>query len=307
MSNANLSMADRLPPLNALRTFEAAARHLSFTRAAEELFVTQAAVSHQIKGLEEELGMPLFRRLGRRLLLTDEGQLLVPEVREAFELLGSAVRRVREQQGGVLTISATPSFGAKWLAGRIGRFQALHPEFEIQLGATLRLVDFARENVDCGVRYGLGDWPGLRVDRLFDAQLMVVCSPALAAGPPPLRCPDDLRRHTLIHVLDEIDDWRLWLKAAGVSGIDPAKGPKFDSTPMALQAAASGAGIAIGRRRLIEEDLASGRLVVPFDIELADGCAYYFVTPEARANVPKIALFRDWLLAEAAADPSARR
>ena len=296
-------MSPRLPPLNALRTFEAAARHLSFTKAADELFVTQAAVSHQIKGLEEQMGVQLFRRLNRRLLLTDEGQLLLPDVRAAFELLANAVRTVREQRGGVLSISATPSFGPKWLASRIGRFQALHPEFEIQLATTPRLVDFAREGIDCGVRYGLGDWPGLRTDRLFDAELLMVCSPELAAGPPPLRCPDDLRRHTLIHVLDDIDDWRLWLKAAGVEGIDPDKGLKFDSSPMALQAAASGAGVAIGRRRLIEEDLASGRLVVPFDIELLDGCAYYFVAPEARAEVPKIAMFRDWLLTEAAADP----
>lgn len=300
-------MTPRLPPLNALRTFEAAARHLSFTKAADELFVTQAAVSHQIKGLEEQLGVQLFRRLNRRLLLTDEGQLLLPDVRAAFELLLGGVRKVREQHGGALAISATPSFGAKWLASRIGRFQALHPEFEVQLTATPRLVDFARENIDCGVRYGMGDWPGLRAERLFDAELLMVCSPGLAAGPPPLCCPDDLRRHTLIHVLDDIDDWRLWLKAAGVNGIDPDKGLKFDSSPMALQAAASGAGVAIGRRRLIEEDLASGRLVVPFDIELLDGCAYYFVVPEARAEVSKVALFRDWLRAEAAADPNVRR
>lgn len=300
-------MADRLPPLNALRTFEAAARHLSFTRAADELFVTQTAVSHQIKALEDQLGVRLFRRMNRRLLLTDEGQLLVPEVRDAFALLASAVRRVREQKGGVLSISTTPSFGPKWLASRIGRFQALYPEFEIQLASTPRLVDFGREGIDCGIRYGMGDWPGLEVDRLFDAELIPVCSPALRDGPPPLCCPDDFRRYPLLHVLGDIDDWRLWLKAAGVDGIDPAKGPKFDSTMMALQAAASGAGIAIGQRRMVEDDLASGRLVVPFDIEVHDGCAFYLVVPEVRVDVPKIALFREWLLAEAAADPPITR
>ncbi|MDX1539949.1 MAG: transcriptional regulator GcvA [Geminicoccaceae bacterium] len=297
-------MADRLPPLNALRTFEAAARHLSFTKAAEELFVTQTAVSHQIKALEEQLGVQLFRRLNRRLLLTDEGQLLVPEVREAFDLLGSAVRRLREQQGGALSISATSSFGPKWLASRIGRFQALHPEFEIQLTATPRLVDFIREGIDCGVRYGMGDWPGLRADRLFDAEVIPVTSPQLAAG---LKQPDDLKRHTLIHVLGDIDDWRMWLKAAGVDGIDPAKGLKFDSALMALQSAAASAGVAIGQRRLVEEDLASGLLVAPFDLKWPDGCAYYFVSPESRADVPKIAMFRDWLIAEAEADPAISR
>lgn len=297
----------RLPPLNALRTFEAAARHLSFTKAAAELFVTQTAVSHQIKALEEHLGMALFRRMNRRLMLTDEGQLLLPPVRDAFLTLESGVRALQEQHGGVLTISATPSFGPKWLASRIGRFQALHPEFEIQLAATPRLVDFAREGIDCGVRYGMGDWPGLRADRLFDAELIPVCSPALQKGPPPLCCPEDFRRHTLIHVLDDMDDWRMWLKAAGVTGIDPTKGPKFGSSLMALEAAAAGAGVAIGHRHLIAEDLASGRLVVPFDLDWPDGCAYYFVAPESRAEVPKIVQFRGWLLAEADADPAVTR
>jgi LysR family glycine cleavage system transcriptional activator len=297
----------RLPPLNALRTFEAAARHLSFTKAAAELFVTQTAVSHQIKALEEDLGMALFRRLNRRLMLTDEGQLLWPPVRDAFLTLESGVRALREQHGGVLTISASPSFGPRWLASRIGRFQALHPEFEIQLTATPRLVDFAREGIDCGVRYGMGDWPGLRVEWLFEAELIPVTTPALCEGPPPLCCPDDLRRHQLIHVLGDMDDWRMWLQAAGVSGVDPEKGLKFDSTAMALQAAASGAGVAIAQRRLVDEDLASGRLVVPFEVQLRDGCAYYFVVPEGRADVPKIAMFRDWLLAEAEADPAVSR
>lgn len=293
----------RLPPLNALRTFEAAARHLSFTKAADELFVTQAAVSHQIKALEEHLGVPLFRRLNRKLMLTDEGQFLVPDVREAFDRLAGAVRQLKEQRSAVLTISATPSFGAQWLAVRIGRFQALHPEFEIQLAATNRLVDFQREGIDCGVRYGMGDWPGLRAIRLFDSDLVPVCSPALLDGKLPLQVPADLARHTLIHVLDDIDDWRLWLKAAGVTTVDPLKGLKFDSTPTALQAAVASAGVAIGRSRLVEAELAAGRLVTPFDLELASGCAYYFVVPEARVAVPKIALFRDWLLQEAEAEP----
>jgi LysR family transcriptional regulator, glycine cleavage system transcriptional activator len=295
-------MGQRLPPLSALRTFEAAARHLSFTRAADELHVTQAAVSHQIKALEADLGICLFRRLNRRLLLTDEGQLLMPSVRRAFEELAAGVERVRARRsGGTLTISSTPSIAANWLASRLGRFQALHPEFEIRLMATPRLVDFAREGVDCGIRYGFGNWPGLLAERLFSATLTPVCSPRLLEGPQPLREVADLARHTLLHALDDMDDWRLWLRAAGVLGIDPQRGLKFESMPLALQAAISGTGVAIARGPLADEALAAGVLVRPFDLELPTECAYYFVVPELRAEQPKIQAFRSWLLDEVAA------
>ena len=294
-------MSPRLPPLNALRTFEAAARHLSFTKAAEELFVTQAAVSHQIRLLEEHLGAPLFRRMSRALMLTEEGQVLLPAVREAFDRLSAGVRRVRDLCcGGALTISTTPSFAASWLAGRLARFQALHPEIELQLSATPRLVEFAREGIDCGIRYGMGDWPGLVSLRLFKTALVPVCSPMLLDGANPLRCPEDLAHHTLLHALDDPDDWRLWLRAAGVGGIDPTRGLKFDSVPLVVQAAISGAGVGIGRRQLVEAELAAGRLVAPFDLELPDQCAYYFVAPEATAEQPKVAAFRAWLVAEVA-------
>jgi LysR family transcriptional regulator, glycine cleavage system transcriptional activator len=292
-------MATRLPPLNALRTFEAAARHLSFTKAAEELFVTQAAISHQIRALEEHLGAPLFRRMNRSIMLTDAGQALLPAVREAFDRLRAGVHRVQDLCcGGAFTISTTPSFAASWLAGRLARFQALHPEIELQLSATPRLVDFVREGIDCGIRYGLGDWPGLVSQRLFQTVLLPVCSPALLDGANPLRRPEDLARHTLLHALDDSDDWRLWLRAAGVEGIDPTRGLKFDSVPLVVQAAISGAGVGIGRRQLVEAELAAGRLVAPFDLELPDECAYYFVAPEGTADQPKMAAFRAWLLAE---------
>jgi LysR family glycine cleavage system transcriptional activator len=292
-------MTTRLPPLNALRTFEAAARHLSFTKAATELFVTQAAVSHQIRTLEDHLGARLFRRMNRSLILTDEGQALLPAVREAFDRLSAGVRRVQDLCcGGALTISATPSFAASWLAGRLVRFQALHPEIELRISATPRLVDFVREGIDCGVRYGEGDWPGLHAERLFRTALMPVCSPALLSGAHPLRRPQDLVHHTLLHALDDADDWRLWLRAAGVQGIDPTRGPKLDSIPLVLQAAINGAGVGIGRRQLVEAEVASGRLVAPFDLELPDACAYYFVVPEAGADQPKIAAFRSWLRRE---------
>jgi LysR family glycine cleavage system transcriptional activator len=301
-------MVDRLPPLSALRTFEAAARHLSFTRAADELHVTQAAVSHQIKALEEHLGVLLFRRLNRRLLLTDEGQLLMPSVRRAFDELAAGVERVRERCcGGTFTISTTPSIAANWLAARLGRFQALRPEFEIRLMATPRLIDFAREGVDCGIRYGFGDWPALRAERLFGATLTPVCSPRLLQGPEPLAAPADLARHTLLHALDDMDDWRLWLRAAGALAVDPQRGPKFESLPLALQAAVSGTGVAISRGPLAAEYLATGRLVRPFDLALPSECAYYFVVPEASAEQPKIRAFCDWLLAEVTAAPGEPR
>jgi LysR family transcriptional regulator, glycine cleavage system transcriptional activator len=300
-------MPERLPPLSALRTFEAAARHLSFTRAADELHVTQAAVSHQIRTLEEHLGVMLFRRLNRRLLLTDEGQLLMPSVRRAFDELLAGVERVRERcMGGTLTISTTPSIAANWLAGRLGRFQALHPEFEIRLMATPRLIDFAREGVDCGIRYGFGEWPGLRALCLLNATLVPLCSPRLLEGPRPLRTPADLAHHTLLHTLDDMDDWRLWLQAAGVTGVDPTRGLKFESLPLALRAAVSGAGVVIVAGPMANDDLDAGRVVQPFDLELPRECAYYFVAPEASADQPKIRAFRDWLLQEVDAPPSGR-
>ncbi|MGH6945406.1 MAG: transcriptional regulator GcvA, partial [Geminicoccaceae bacterium] len=238
-------MANRLPPLGALRTFEAAARHLSFTRAADELFVTQAAVSHQIRTLEEHLGVRLFRRLNRRLLLTDEGQLLLPSVRRGFDELIAGVERVHQECcSGTLTISTTPSVAANWLASRLGRLQARYPQFEIRLTASSRLVDFAREAVDCGIRYGFGTWPGVRAELLFSATLMPLCSPELLRGAYPLRSPEDLAHHVLLHALDDVNDWQLWLHAAGVHGIDPNRGLKFDSMPLALQAALNGAGVA---------------------------------------------------------------
>ncbi|MEM7023175.1 MAG: transcriptional regulator GcvA [Pseudomonadota bacterium] len=300
-------MTERLPPLNALRTFEAAARHLSFTKAAAELFVTQAAVSHQIKALEEHLGMPLFRRLNRALMLTDEGQALLPYVRDAFDQLSEGVRRLRQgQSSGVLTISVLPSLASAWLIPRLRRFQTRHPDIEVHMTATERLVDFAREPVDAGIRYGRGRWAGLRVKRLLSAEMLPVCSPSLLEGPYPLRTPDDLVHHQLLHVLNALDDWRMWLTAAGVEGVDPDRGLKFDHTALAIQAALNGLGVALGAGPLVERDLAAGRLVEPFDFEMPSDSAYYFVAPESTADQPKIKAFQDWLLEEVATVPNDR-
>lgn len=291
---------NRLPPLTAMRSFEVAARHMSFTKAAEELFVTQAAVSHQIKALEQDLGVPLFRRLNRALALTDEGQALLPYVRNAFDQLTAGVQQLEQLCcSGGLTVSTTPSFAGHWLISRLGRLQLEHPDIELQLNAAERLVDFSREAIDCGIRHGLGDWPGLRADRLFPAAIVPVCSPGLLKGSKPLREPADLAHHTILHALDGADEWQLWLRAAGGEGIELGRGVRFDTGDLALKAAASGIGVAMGRVPLIDDDLAAGRLVEPFDLEFDEQCAYYFIAPEATADQPKIEAFRSWLLAEA--------
>jgi len=215
------------PPLNALRVFEAAARHLSFTRAAQELNVTQAAVSHQVKALEDWLGLKLFRRLNRSLLLTDAGQAYLPTVRDGFQRLIDGTDRLRRlERGGVLTVTAVASFVAKWLMPRLGRFRQRHPDLDVRISTEVRMVDFSREDIDMGIRYGGGGWPGLRIDHLLSEDVFPVCSPRLLEGMHPLTRPDDLRHHTLLHD-DMREDWRMWLMAAGVEGVDPTRGPGF--------------------------------------------------------------------------------
>lgn len=295
-------MHRRLPPLNALRAFEAAARHLSFTRAAEELHVTQTAISHQIRALEEHLGLRLFRRLPRGLVLTEEAQRFLPPVRDAFEQIAGATARItKEQTGGVLTVSALPSFASKWLVPRIGRFRAAHPDIDLRISASIAVVDFARDDVDVAIRCGLGNYPGLHTLRLFGETIAPVCSPALLACAPGLRMPEDLRHHTLLHDDDDLDSWRVWLELAGVTGIDPTRGLSFGDASMMLQAAMDGQGVALGRSALVAADLAAGRLVRPFELSRPFRFAYWLVCPQASAGRPKIAAFRGWLLGEAAA------
>ena len=301
-------MSRRLPPLNALRAFEAAARHLSFTRAADELHVTQTAISHQIKALEERLGVRLFRRLPRGLLLTEEAQRYLPPVRDAFDRIAAATEQLAAGgSGGRLTVSVLPSFAAKWLVPRLGRFRAAHPDLDLRISASSQLVDFARDDVDIAIRMGRGRYPGLRVDRLFGESMVPVCAPELLSGPHPLRRPEDLRHHVLLHD-DDHTGWQLWLELAGVEGVDPRRGPIFTDSAMVVQAAAEGQGVALARRVLAAGDLAAGRLVQPFEVSVPHDLAYYLVSPEATAEQPRIRAFRAWLLAEAEAEepPSAR-
>jgi LysR family glycine cleavage system transcriptional activator len=298
-------MTIRLPSLNGLRAFEAAARHLSFTKAAAELNVTQTAVSHQIRRLEGQLGLRLFTRRNRTLALTPAALDYLPSVRAAFEdLRGATERLLRPQRDGVLTVSALPTLAAKWLVPRLAAFQEAHPGIEVRISTATRAVDFKREEIDVAIRYGGGRWPGLRAVWLMAEEIFPVCSPALLAGERPLRRPADLAAHTLLHVNLYVDEWLLWLTAAGLPPSLAQRGLTFDLNLMALQAALDGLGVALGRSAFVEADLAAGRLVAPFDIVVPATSSFYVVAPEATADSPKIALFRNWLVA-AASRPAA--
>lgn len=300
-------MSRRLPPLNTLPDFEAAARHLSFTKAAEELHVTHGAVSRQVKSLEDYLGLPLFRRLNRALRLTNEGQAYARSVREILDSLAKATRLLTTpQEGGGLTVSTTYSFTSGWLVPRLARFRALHPDIDVRLQANDQPVDFDRDMVDLAIRYGRGLYPGLAAERLMGDDYAPVASPALLKGKHPLRHPTDLKYHVLLHEEGNEVDWRMWLMAAGVEGVDASRGPVFSHSTMAIQAAIRGEGVALGRTALIEEELAAGQLVRLFDLRLKAGMAYYIICPPRALERPKVRAFRDWLLSEAGSGGSAR-
>ncbi len=297
-------MSARLPPLNALRAFEVAGRHLSLTRAAEELHVTPAAISHQIKTLEDYLGVKLFRRMNRALLLTDAGQACLPGLRQGFEHLAEAVDAARQQSANrALTVSVAPSFGAKWLVPRLDHFYAEHPGMDVRVEASTRLVDPFREDIDLCIRFGQGNYPGLHVECLIADEVIPVCSPDLLKGDRALHTPEDLRHQILLHAdlpfKDGYPDWRMWLAAAGVKDVDVDRGPRFTMASMAVQAAVSGQGVALAGRVLVEDDIHAGRLVNPFELRFPVKFAYYLVYPAATADQPRIVAFVNWLKAEA--------
>jgi LysR family glycine cleavage system transcriptional activator len=291
-----------LPSLNGLRAFEAAARRLSFTLAAAELNVTQTAISHQIRRLEEQLGIRLFERRNRGLALTREAQGYLPSVRAAFEDLRQATARLqRPGRDELLVVSTTASLAAKWLVTRMATFQDAHPGIEVRITTSAHLVDFRHEQVDMAVRYGRGNWPGLRAHWLMAEDIFPVCSPALLNAEKPLRRPEDLAHHTLLHASVSREDWQLWLTAAGLpTALATRRGLSFDQSFMATQAAMDGLGVALGRTPYVETDIAAGRLVVPFDVVLPADAGFYIVAPEETADTPKIALFRDWLIGSVA-------
>jgi LysR family glycine cleavage system transcriptional activator len=294
-------MVDRLPSLNAMRAFEAAARHLSFSRAADELHVTKAAVSHQVKALEDELGLPLFRRLNRALMLTDAGQTLYPAVSEALAIMGTAVARLKRQdQAGGLTVTMLDSFAAIWLVPRLGRFRTLHPEIDVRISTSDDSVDFSQSDVDLAIRYGAGRWPGVHAERIMTEEIFPVCAPALLERGPRLEKPADLNNHTLLHDYG-LETWRRWLTAVGATDVDAERGPHYHHSNLVLQAAEQGDGVALARSVLAADALASGRLVRPFDIILPAEYAYYVVCPPDHLKRPKVKAFRDWLFAESMA------
>ncbi len=297
-------MTHSLPPLNGLRAFEAAARHLSFQKAAEELFVTPGAISQQIKKLEEILQVSLFSRKGRAVALTETGNLLLPGLSDGFDRLNRAVQgAIRHRELRHITVSVTPSFAGKWLVPRLENWTNDHPEIDIRISASLQIADFGLEGVDIAVRFGSGEYEGLDSTLLLPESFTVVCSPNLAGGAHRLESPVDLSEHNLLHVGSSTgipgDDWRQWLKAAGVENIDVSHGLTFNDTAIAILAAISGQGVLLARRVLVEEDIAAGRLITPFAIDLPLDFAWYVVAPPANLERPEIAAFREWLLAEA--------
>ncbi len=290
-----------LPPLEGLRVFEAAARLTSFNQAAEVLNITPSAVSHRIRGLEEALGVALFRRKGRGVTLTPEGEAYLPAVQDALAALRAATRRISTpDRSGPLTMSLAPSFAIRWLLPRLSRFQKAHPDIDIQFASSIELADFRSGEVDLGVRFGRGEWPDLVAERLLAEDAVPVCSPDLLKMGGPLKNPDDLAGYQLLHAEQRPDDWRMWLLAAGATKVDPSRGLVFQNLPVTIEAASSGLGFAIADRHIVEYDIEQGRLVMPFDIHMPSKSAFYLVYPEENADNPGLKAFRAWLFTELA-------
>ncbi len=306
-------MLSRLPPLNALRAFEASARHRSFSRAAEELNVTPAAISHQMKGLEEFLGAKLFRRAKRTLMLTPAGQSLLPGIRKGFSAFSEAMEEFGlYDETGMLTVAVTPSFAAKWLVHRIEHFNIAYPDVDIRMSTSMSLTDYARDGVEIGVRYGRGDYENLVSEHLLSTEITPVCSPRLLSGDRPLEMPKDLGNFTLLHDdshrhEEMYPDWAMWLRAVGATNVDPSHGLRFDTAGEAQNAAIEGVGVALGRTTLFSDDIAAGRLVRVFDLVLPSDLAYWIVYTEASIKRPKVRAFRDWLKSEGAAYQQAQQ
>lgn len=318
-------MTYRLPPLAALRAFEAAARHGSFKEAAAELHVTPAAISQQIKLLEEYLDVVLFNRLARGIQATDTALAMLPRLREGFECLAAAVEASRSTNlCGALTLTAPPSFAVRWLVPRLQGFQLAHPECELTVASSLAMIDRRAalaaqggEEIDprsdetyISIRFGHGRYPGNVVTRVFAPDYAPACSPRLIAEGRPLVAPADLRRHVLIHdeTVPDLEDrpsWVTWLRLADVDGVDATRGPRFNSQALAIEAAIAGQGVVLVPKVLISADVAAGRLIVPFDLSVPSRYAYYLVTPQAVSARPAVRAFHDWLMYAVAADPVA--
>jgi LysR family glycine cleavage system transcriptional activator len=294
---------DRLPPLNAVRAFEAAARHLSMTSAADELSVTPGAISRQIRALEDFLGVRLLERGHRQIALTRRGADYFRASTQAIDVMREATRRLtRRSKRKQLKVRAYTTFAMRWLIPRLSGFHAAHPEVEVLLTASLDPVDFKKEDLDGAIRLGEGSWPGATSQRLVANVLAPVCSPALLKAGPPLRKAADIAHHTLLHSIARPDDWGHWLEAVGENRVDPRAGMTYQSSAMAYAAAAEGQGLAMAQLFLVEDDLKSGKLAMPFKKTIDMGSyTYYLLTPRHRAETASMQQFRDWLLAQFAA------
>jgi LysR family transcriptional regulator, glycine cleavage system transcriptional activator len=294
----------KLVHLNALRVFEAASRHLSFVAAADELNVTPPAISQQIRTLEEYLGAPLFLRSKLGISLTSQALAAYPDIRDGLRQLAAGLNRLRSSaEDSLVTMTVAPSFAAKWLLPRIDHFREKHPLLDIRLDTTDRLVDFAAEGIDVGVRYGLGGYPGLQADKLFDEDVFPVCSPALLARKQQQADDSWLSRMTLIHDTTSSFDpafpvWRTWLLAHGMTNVDPTRGLRLNSSVLAIQAAIDGQGVTLARSVIVKPDLDAGRLVKPFEFVDRTNCAYYVIYRK-QAGSGKVGVVRDWLLEQA--------
>jgi LysR family glycine cleavage system transcriptional activator len=301
-----------LPPLNALRAFEAAARHLSFARAADELHVTAAALSHQIKTLETFLDTKLFERRTRSVALTDAGTALYPGLHGAFAQIRQALAALEAiNADNVLVISSPPGFTAKWLAPRIYRFLTAHPEIDARISSQQARANFTTDGVDCGIRNSLGAPKGLYSAKLADVRIALVASPRYIAQHGPLETPADLKRATLIHDdslggIEGMPSWADYFEGAGVENATPNRGVRFSSADHSIDAAVEGSGVLLATELIVCDDIANGRLVRLFDTSLTTERAFYFVCPDGRQDVAKIAIFRMWLQEEMAGIDCAR-
>ncbi|MCW8944628.1 MAG: transcriptional regulator GcvA [Sedimenticola sp.] len=287
-----------IPPLNAIRTFEAAARHLSFSLAAEELHVTASAVSHQIKTLEAFLDVKLFKRQPRQVTLTPEAEAYLPAIRMGLEQISEATRRVMYRQDAVIRINLAPAIAGGWLIPRLYDFYNQHPDIEIEITTSMKLVDFNRSDVDLAVRFGKGHWEGLTSHLLITDELVPVCSPNLVGKKSYPNSPEALLTLPLLHVRPKAMDWQEWFKVADIKHDALKMGPGFQSSPLMLDAVEAGLGYGIVSRHVIEQELRSGRLVIPFDIRVTGSNGYYLVYPESRHKDHKVELFREWVLGQ---------
>lgn len=297
-------MSRWIPSLTALRAFEAAARQGSFVRAADELNITPAAISQQVRLLEEQLGVLLFARRARSVSLTTVGACYARELGVALDRIAVASERVRTaDRSGTLTISTTPSFALKWLLPRLADFQTAHPELDVRLSTSNTLADFSTQDIDIAIRYGRGRWPGLSSSLLARTTLLPVASPRLQEGAQPINTPPDLAHHTILHLLN--DSWPEWLAAAGAPDLDLQRGPRYSDIGILMQAAIEGHGVALGQSLLVSDDLKTGRLVELFKLRIPASAAYYLVGPTGSLKRPKVRAFHAWLVGTLADAPGA--